>query len=81
MQIGLNAPYNFGNNNLPGEEVLWRTVLLGVSALELRSQPIERFMGWQVPASVPAPAAGQTPAQVTAGLLQTWRRTADLARA
>ena len=81
VQLALNAPYNFGNNNLPGEEVLWRTVLLGVNALELRSQPIERFMGWQVPASLPAPAAGQTPAQVTAGLLRTWRRTADLAKA
>jgi hypothetical protein len=81
VQIGLNAPYNFGNNNLPGEEVLWRTVLLGVNALELRSQPIEGFMGWRVPASLPTPAVGQTPAQVTAGLLRTWRRTADLAKA
>jgi sugar phosphate isomerase/epimerase len=77
VQIGLNAPYNFGNNNLPWDEVLFRTVTLGVSALELRSQPIEGFMGY-VPV---AAAAGQSAAQANAGALRTWRRTADVAKA
>ena len=38
VQIGLNVPYSFGNNNLPGDETLARCLQLGVSALELRSQ-------------------------------------------
>jgi sugar phosphate isomerase/epimerase len=81
VQLGLNAPYNFGNNNLSWDEVLFRTLLLGVSALELRSQPIEGYMGWAPPNPPPTPAAGQTPQQVMAAELRGWRRTADLTRA
>jgi sugar phosphate isomerase/epimerase len=50
VHIGLNAPYNFGDLTLSGDEVLQRTVDLGVSALELRSQPAEVFAG--VPAEL-----------------------------
>jgi hypothetical protein len=45
VQIGLNVPYSFGNNNLPGDDTLANCVSLGVSALELRSQPVEAFLG------------------------------------
>ncbi|MEO8482728.1 MAG: sugar phosphate isomerase/epimerase [Acidobacteriota bacterium] len=76
VQIGLNVPYSFGNNNMPGDEVLDKCLELGVSAVEIRSQPIERAMGWIAPAAVP----GQ-PASQAAGPLQAWRRTADLAKA
>lgn len=81
VQIGLNAPYNFGNNNLPWDEVLFRTVTLGVDALELRSQPIESFMGWRPPNPPPTPGPGQNAAQAMAGPLRAWRRTADLTKA
>jgi sugar phosphate isomerase/epimerase len=77
VQIGLNVPYSFGNNNMPGDEVLKRCLALGVSAVELRSQPVELAMGWVAP----APATGQGAAQAVAGQLRQWRRTADLARA
>jgi sugar phosphate isomerase/epimerase len=50
VQIGLNAPYNFGDLTLSGDEVLQRTVQLGISGLELRSQPAEVFAG--VPAEL-----------------------------
>jgi sugar phosphate isomerase/epimerase len=75
VQIGLNVPYSFGNNNMPGDDVLKRCLALGVSAVELRSQPVELAMGWV------APAAGQGAAPAVAGQLRQWRRTADLARA
>jgi sugar phosphate isomerase/epimerase len=81
VQLALNAPYNFGNNNLAWDEVLFRTVTLGVNALELRSQPIEGYMGWAVPNPPPAAAAGQSAAQAIAPVLRAWRRTADLAKA
>jgi sugar phosphate isomerase/epimerase len=94
VQIGLNVPYSFGNNNLPGDETLARCLQLGVSALELRSQPIEAFMGAPAPAArgggnrggapaggaaVPAPG-GSAPA-AAAGGLQAWRLTAPMAKA
>jgi sugar phosphate isomerase/epimerase len=77
VQVGMNVPYNFRNNNMPGDEVLSRCLDLGVSAIELRSQPVELAMGW----TPPAPAGGQAAAQAVAGRLRQWRRTADLARA
>jgi sugar phosphate isomerase/epimerase len=45
VQIGLNVPYSFANNVMPADETLRNCVQLGVSAVELRSQPIEAFIG------------------------------------
>lgn len=45
VQIGLNVPYSYGNNMMSGQETLDATVQLGVSAVELRTQPVEQFMG------------------------------------
>jgi sugar phosphate isomerase/epimerase len=45
VQIGLNVPYNFGSRTMDGDEVLKRCVDLGISAVELRSQPVEAFAG------------------------------------
>lgn len=53
VQIGLNVPYSFGNNAMDPDEVLAKCVQLGISALELRTQPVEIFLG--VPASPPRP--------------------------
>ena len=55
VQVGLNVPYNFGNNWMSGDDTLARCVELGVSAVELRSQPVELFLG--TPAT-PPPAGG-----------------------
>jgi sugar phosphate isomerase/epimerase len=45
VQIGLNVPYNFGARMMDGDEVLKRCIDLNVSAVELRSQPVEAFAG------------------------------------
>jgi sugar phosphate isomerase/epimerase len=46
VQIGMNVPYNFGTGNYAsGDEILQRCVELGVSAVELRAQPVELFLG------------------------------------
>lgn len=45
VQVGLNVPYNFGSRTMNAREVIERTVRLGVNALELRSQPVEEFLG------------------------------------
>jgi sugar phosphate isomerase/epimerase len=45
VQIGLNVPYNFGGRDMNPDEVLDRCLKLNVSAVELRSQPVEGFLG------------------------------------
>ena len=56
VRIGLNVPYSFGNNAMNGDDVLKNVLALGVTALELRSQPVELFLG--APAPAPRPPAG-----------------------
>jgi len=57
VQIGLNVPYSFGNNSMDADDVLQKCVQLGVSAVELRSQPVEGFLG--VPADLLAHSSGR----------------------
>lgn len=45
VQIGLNVPYSFADLQMSGSEILDRCVRLGVSGLELRTQPVEAFLG------------------------------------
>src|SRR5881394_2517837 len=46
VQVGMNVPYNFGTGNYTsGDEILQKCVDLGVSAVELRAQPVELFLG------------------------------------
>jgi sugar phosphate isomerase/epimerase len=50
VQIGLNVPYSFANAAMSAGEILKNCVQLGLSAVELRTQPVETFLG--VPANV-----------------------------
>jgi sugar phosphate isomerase/epimerase len=46
VRVGMNVPYNFGTGNYtPADEILAKCLQLGVSAIELRSQPVELFLG------------------------------------
>jgi sugar phosphate isomerase/epimerase len=86
VQVGVNAPYSYGNVNMGADETLANTLKLGVSALELRTQPIEQFMGSPA-AAQPASGRGRgtpTPEQqaaqkAAAEELTKWRlsRTTD----
>src|ERR1035438_7789949 len=51
VQVGINVPYSYGNNNMSADETLNNTVQLELSAVEVRTQPIESFLG--------SPAAGR----------------------
>ena len=72
VQIGMNVPYNFGGRSAPIDEIIQKCVQLGVSGVELRTQPVEADMG--LPDGVvtaAAPAGGrnakpQTPEQEAA---------------
>ena len=46
VQVGMNVPYNFGPTPvLTADQILEKCIELGVSGVELRSQPIEAFLG------------------------------------
>jgi sugar phosphate isomerase/epimerase len=72
VQVGMNVPYNYGSRDMPGDETLAKTVQLGISAVELRSQPVELWMG--------APSGnGRGKAEQTAAAeqLRAWRLKAQ----
>ncbi len=75
VQVGMNLPYNYGSRDMNIDETLAKTVALGISAVELRSQPVELAMG--------APASGGRGSDQKAGAeqLRAWRLTADPAKA
>lgn len=78
VQIGLNVPYSFGNVGMTGEETLKACIQVGVSAVELRTQPVEAFLG----APMPAPKGSKAPKDPDAGKkLREWRESADAGRA
>ena len=45
VQIGINAPYSYQKMQADADEVLQITTGLGISALELRTQPVEASLG------------------------------------
>src|SRR6516164_10299547 len=69
VTIGMNVPYNFGTRTMPVDEVIAKTTQLNVSAVELRSQPIELLMG--APMSALQPARGAEKQAI--GDLRAWR--------
>ena len=44
VQIGLNVPYSFGGKTVSEDEILKNCVQLGLSGVELRTQPVEAFL-------------------------------------
>lgn len=79
VQVGLNVPYNFGGRMMPAEEVLAHTVALGISALEMRSQPIEAFLG--APPTHPAVGTARSSSPEATEAIQAlrkWRTSASL---
>src|SRR5437867_6589658 len=61
VQVGLNVPYNFGGRTMNAAEIIDRCLRLGVNAVELRSQPVEEFLGSPDKSvySAPLPASQQ----------------------
>jgi sugar phosphate isomerase/epimerase len=45
VMIGMNVPYNFGGRTMPVDEIIQKCVQLDVSGVELRTQPVEAFLG------------------------------------
>lgn len=45
VQLGINVPYSFAAPAMSGEDILRHCVDLGFSAVELRTQPVEAYLG------------------------------------
>ncbi len=78
VMIGMNVPYNFGGRTMPIDDIIRNCAELGISGVELRTQPVEAFLG--APPAPPAPPAGaaRTPEQdaarkAAAEELRKWR--------
>ena len=69
VQIGLNVPYSFAKGDMSGDDILKNCVQLGLSAVELRTQPVEAFLG--VPATTGDAAA-------KAEQLAQWRKSVSM---
>lgn len=82
VQIGLNVPYSFGDGAMSGDDVLKNCVDLGFSGVELRSQPVEAFLG--LPEELKAPKKGtkETKEAVTnkTEKLREWRKSVSMDR-
>ena len=90
VQVGINVPYSF--HNLPGsaDDVQKYVVDLGLSAVELRSQPVEEFFGCPIHYNTMAtrragapPTAAEREAQradadAKAAAVEKWRLSAPM---
>ena len=74
VQIGINVPYSFNKPMMSGEDILKNCIELELSAVELRTQPVEAFLG------VPANLISGKGAAANAEQLAQWRKTAPLER-
>jgi sugar phosphate isomerase/epimerase len=82
VQIGINVPYSFHNMPDDADSVLADVVQLGLSAVELRSQPVEQFYGAP---KIPNAGRNATPEQQEARRaaseeLLKWRRAASVSK-
>ena len=80
VQVGLNVPYSFANPLMSGDDILKNCVQLGLSAVELRTQPVEAFLG--VPANLISPKNAVAPgsAAASAEQLAQWRKSVSMDR-
>lgn len=79
VQIGLNVPYSFGGRTMSGDDVLNNCVQLGLSGVELRTQPVELFLGVPADLLLAKKAKAGSESKTTENLRQ-WRRSAPMDR-
>lgn len=81
VQIGLNVPYSFGNPAMNADDVLANCVALGLSAVELRTQPVESYLGSPVVLVAPRGAVvDRAKAAAEADTLRAWRLALPMER-
>ena len=74
VQLGLNVPYSFANAMMSGDDILKNCIQLGLSGVELRTQPVETFLG------VPAEFIKSKKDAGNAEALRQWRKSVSMDR-
>ena len=74
VQLGINVPYSFAEPRMSGDDILQHCVQLGFSAVELRTQPVEAFLG------VPAELVSSNGTEADARQLAQWRKSVSMDR-
>jgi sugar phosphate isomerase/epimerase len=74
VQLGINVPYSFADARMSGDDILKHCIQLGLSAVELRTQPVEVFLG------APANLVHSKNTATDAEPLRQWRRSASMKR-
>jgi len=80
VQLGINVPYSFGDDRMNGNDILKNCVQLGLSAVELRTQPVEVFMGASEDFVYAKKGEKPPEAAARAAQLRTWRKSASSER-
>jgi sugar phosphate isomerase/epimerase len=81
VQVGLNVPYSFANPLMSGDDILKNCLQLGLSAVELRTQPVEAFLGVPIDLISPKTAVASGSAASNAERLGQWRKSVSMDRA
>jgi len=76
VQLGINVPYSFADPLMSGDDILKHCIQLNLSAVELRTQPVEAFLG--VPANLIS--SKKLAATDNAEQLQQWRKSVSMVR-
>jgi hypothetical protein len=79
VQIGLNVPYSFSAPRMSGDDILKNCVQLGLSAVELRAQPVEVFLG--IPIELVDPTKGAPDGPASREKLAEWRKKVSIDQA
>ncbi len=82
VTIGLNVPYSFSSPAMSGDEILERCLQLNLSAVELRTQPVEAFLGLPPILVATKRNAGKQGAPVDGNTqkLRNWRSSVSMDR-
>ena len=80
VQIGLNVPYSFASPQMSGDDILKNCLLLRLSAVELRTQPVEAFLGAPASPTKQKDSAASGTAAANAEQLRQWRKSVSMKR-
>src|SRR5687768_12227121 len=80
VQLGINVPYSFGNSLMSADDILKQCVQLNIGAVELRTQPVERFLGAPEVLTSPRNTVSAGSAAATAEDLAKWRKSVSMDR-
>ena len=78
VQLGINVPYSFASPQMSGDDILKNCLQLGISAVELRTQPVEVFLGAPVDLVHPWKSVTSGSAALDPQQLRQWRQKVSL---